>query len=208
MANEQVSWQDGWTGKWAHLGHRLGECWGNDTQDICYVNIPKCATSYIKGILQGCGGVWYHSEIPLDKSEYLIILRNPIERWCSGIAQYQYNTKKFDMTDQEVFEEITFDDHTELQTYFLQGVDLTRGTFIFMDENFNKNIKEWVKSKSFRTDVDIAKPINISKEDERETIKNKYFDLLEREPKYIETLLEYFKPDYDLINSVEYYGKF
>jgi len=107
-----------------------------------------------------------------------------------------------------VFKEITFDDHTELQTYFLQGVDLTRGTFIFMDENFNKNIKEWTKSKSFRTNVDIAHPINVSKDDERDTIKNKYLDLLEREPKYIDCLLDYFKPDYDLIKSVEYYGKF
>jgi len=204
MANKQ----DGSTGKWARQGHRLGECWGNDTENICYVNIPKCATSYIKGILQGCGGVWYHSEIPLDKLEYLIVLRNPIIRWCSGIAQYQFSNNRQDMTNEEVFETVTFDDHTDLQTYFLQGVDLTRGTFIFMDENFNKNIKEWVKSKSFRTDVDVAKPINVSKEDERETIKNKYLDLLEREPKYIQTLLEHFKPDYDLINSVEYYGKF
>lgn len=197
-----------WQDKWAHLGHRLGECWGNDTENICYVNIPKCATSYIKGILQGCGGVWYHSEHLLDKPEYLIVLRNPIERWCSGIAQYQFDTDNFDITNEEVFEEITFDDHTDLQTYFLQGVDLTRGTFIFMDEHFGKNIKEWVKSKSFRTDVDVTKPINVSKDDVRETIKNKYLDLLEREPKYVDRLLEYFKPDYDLINSVAYYGKF
>jgi len=193
--------------KWAEQGHRLGECWGNDTENICYVNIPKCATSYIKGILQGCGGVWYHSEIPLDKPEYLIVLRNPVERWCSGMAQYQVNNDIVDMPYEKVFKQITFDDHTELQTYFLQGVDLTRGTFIFMDEHFNRNIKEWVKSKSFRTDVDVAKPINVS-DDRRKEIKKKYIDILEHEPKYLNKILDHFKPDYDLINKVTYYGKF
>lgn len=208
MANEQILHETGWTGKWAHLGHRLGECWSDDTQNVCYVNIPKCATSYVKGVLQGCGGVWHHSEIPIDKPEYLIVLRNPIERWCSGIAQYQLNTGNFDMSDQEVFDNITFDDHTELQSYFLQGVDLLRGTFIMMNEHFKHNFSTWIKSKSYRTDVDVALPINESKHDVRESVKNKYMQLVKDEPKYLDQLLQHFDKDIKLIETVEYYGRF
>jgi len=81
-------------GRWAHLGHRLGECWVDEVNDKSYIHVPKNASSFIKGVLIGSGGFWHHSETLVNSGENLVILRDPIDRWCSGVAQYLYNTNQ------------------------------------------------------------------------------------------------------------------
>ena len=40
-------------GRWAHLGHRLGECWIDDTRDIAYIHIPKNALDVLAQQIYG-----------------------------------------------------------------------------------------------------------------------------------------------------------
>lgn len=192
-------------GRWAHLGHRLGECWVDEVHNKTYLHIPKNASSFIKGILIGSGGFWHHSEILVNSDENLIILRDPVERWCSGITQYLYNSKQ-DLSVDDVFDKITFDDHTDLQTYFLQGVDLERATFMLVNENLRANMNDWIVSNGYRTNVDIAIQYNASADDERVTTKDYYTDLLEQRPDLVLKLQQHFKEDYQLINRVKFYG--
>lgn len=192
-------------GRWAHLGHRLGECWVDDVNDKTYIHIPKNASSFVKGVLIGSGGFWHHSETLVNSSENLIILRDPIDRWCSGITQYLYNSKQ-DLSVNQVFDKITFDDHTDLQTYFLQDVDLSQSTFMLVDDNLRANINDWITSCGYRTNVDIAIQYNASADDDRITTKNYYIKLLEQQPDLVLKLQQYFEPDYALINRVKFYG--
>jgi hypothetical protein len=192
-------------GRWAHLGHRLGECWVDGVNDKTYIHIPKNASSFIKGVLIGSGGFWHHSELLVNSSENLIVLRDPIDRWCSGITQYLYNSKQ-DLSIDEVFDKITFDDHTDLQTYFLQDVDLTHATFMLVDDNLRANMNDWITERGYRTNVDIAIQYNASTDDERITTKNYYIELLEQRPDLVLKLKDYFAEDYKLIESVKFYG--
>jgi hypothetical protein len=191
-------------GRWAHLGHRLGECWVDEVNDISYIHIPKNASSFVKGVLMGCGGFWHHSETLVNSNENLIVLRDPIDRWCSGITQYLYNSKQ-DLSIEEVFNRITFDDHTDLQTYFLQGVDLSRATFMLVNDNLRKNLNNWIYNRGYRTNVDIAIEYNASSEDNRQTTKEYYVKLLEQNPELVLKLEQHFEEDYKLIGSVKFY---
>ena len=192
-------------GRWAHLGHRLGECWVDTVHNKSYIHIPKNASSFIKGVLIGSGGFWHHSETLINSGENLIILRDPIDRWCSGITQYLYNGK-LDLDDNEIFDKITFDDHTDLQTYFLQGVDLISATFMLVNDDLRANMNDWVANNGYRTNVDIAIQYNASTDDGRATTKDYYTKLLDQNPEFVLKLQQHFEADYELINRVKFYG--
>ena len=192
-------------GRWAQLGHSLGECWVDEVNDKTYIHIPKNASSFIKGVLIGSGGFWHHSETLINSNENLIMLRDPIDRWCSGITQYLHNSKQ-DLSAVEIFDKITFDDHTDLQTYFLQGVDLDHATFMFVDENLRANLANWIYDHGYRTNVDIAIEYNANGEDDRATTKNHYAELLDQNPEFVLKLQQHFEEDYKLIGKVKFYG--
>lgn len=192
-------------GRWVHLGHRLGECWVDEVNNKTYVHIPKNASSFVKGVLMGSGGFWHHSETLVNSDENLIVLRDPIDRWCSGITQYLYNSKQ-ELSEEEIFDRITFDDHTDLQTYFLQGVDFTKSTFILVNDNLRANLAKWIYENGYRTNVDIAIEYNASGDDERQTTKEYYVKLLEQNPNFVLKLQQHFEEDYKLIGGVKFYG--
>jgi hypothetical protein len=193
-------------GRWVHLGHRLGECWVDEVNNKSYIHIPKNASSFIKGVLIGSGGFWHHSETLVNSVENLIVLRDPVDRWLSGITQYLHNNHLVDMPAELIFDKITFDDHTDLQTYFLQGVDLTSATYMMVNDELRANVNDWIIERGYRTNVDIAIQYNASRDDDRITTKGYYANLLEQQPELVLKLKEHFAEDYELINSVQYYG--
>lgn len=191
--------------KWAHLGHELGECWVNDSNNITYINIPKNASSFIKACLMGSKNSWVFSHSFVDSNELLIALRDPIDRWLSGMAQYQFNSQEYAISDEDIFANVTFDDHTELQTYFLQNIDLSKATFLRVDENLRATIKKWANSRGLRADIDSVHTYNSSAEDHRADIKFKYTKILENSPAFLLKLKEHFAEDYRLISKVKFY---
>jgi hypothetical protein len=193
-------------GRWSHLGHRLGECWVDEVNDKTYIHIPKNASSFVKGVLIGSGGFWHHSETLINSSENIIVLRDPIDRWVSGITQYLHNSNQIDMPAELIFDKVTFDDHTDLQTYFLQGADLTKSTFMFVDDNLRANLANWIYDHGYRTNVDIAIEYNASSEDDRATTKDYYTKLLDQNPEFVLKLQQHFEEDYKLIGKVKFYG--
>ena len=190
-------------GKWAHLGHRLGECWVDETHHLTYVHIPKNASSFVKGCLIGCYGMWKHSETFVPADQYLIVLREPIERWVSGIAEYCFNSGNM-MTIEQALEQITFDDHTEQQVYFIKEVDLIRSTFLRVDDRLRDNLERWLKQFNYRTNIQIALEYNTSEGPKRDLI-NKFTEEINSNPAYKARLEEYFADDYKLYNNVTFY---
>lgn len=193
------------TDRWAHLGHRLGECWRDDSRNITYIHIPKNASSFVKGCLIGCGGFWKHSQELVNGQENLIVLRDPIERWCSGMAQYQFNCGHLNMPIDEVFAKITFDDHTDLQTYFLKDVDLIHTTYMRADHTLRDTITKWCLERGYQTNIGIVRDYNASLGDDREVLKDRYMKTLAERPDLVLKLKEHFALDYRLIENVQFY---
>ena len=188
--------------RWEFLGHRLGECWADENKSATFIPIPKNASSFIKGCLLSTNK-FTHNDTLVNADQYLIALRDPIERWISGIAQFMTIESNNHLTLQELVNTVTFDDHTELQTYFLQNVDLYKKcTFLRVDNNLKKNIGQWLIENKFNIDVSHIPNINQG----NEMIKNRFAAIVDGNSQIKLKLAKHYEQDYELINRVKFYG--
>jgi hypothetical protein len=190
--------------KWAHLGHHLGECWVNN-RSYTYINIPKNASSYLKACLMGSRTSWVYHDHFIETQQNLVILRDPVDRWCSGMAQSLFNSGK-ESSDDTIFKSITFDDHTELQTYFLQDIDLTKTIFFLVDDHLTKNLTDWAEENRNVITTKNISAYNASRYDHRDKLKKRFLDAVANYPEYMLKLKKHFEADYKLIESVKFYG--
>ena len=108
------------------------------------------------------------------------------------------------MSEQEIFDTITFDDHTELQTYFLQNLPIeNKTTFLKCDKNFTNTLNKFLMSNGYR-EVRNPYTVNVS-EGTKLQIKESLRNLLETHPEYLDRIKQHFSKDYELINSVKFY---
>jgi hypothetical protein len=187
--------------KWAHLGHTLGECWNDSDKSITFVNIPKNASSFIKGCLLSSGN-FTHSDSLVTADHYLVALRDPIDRWISGIAQFMNDENNQSVTLHDLVDRVTIDDHTELQTYFLEGVDLDRCTFIQVDKNLRTNLSAWFKENDYIVNMDNIPNINQG----NQLLKDRFAAMVDGNSQIKLKLVTHYEQDYALINRVKFYG--
>lgn len=189
------------SGKWAHLGHTLGECWSDTNKSITFVHIPKNASSFVKGCLLSSGN-FTHSDSLVIADHYLVMLRDPIDRWISGIAQFMNDANSHHITLHELVDRVVIDDHTELQTYFLEGVDLDRCTFIQVDKNLRTNLSAWFKENNYIVDIDNVPNIN----EGNQLLKDRFAAMVDGNSQIKLKLVTHYEQDYALINRVKFYG--
>jgi hypothetical protein len=116
----------------------------------------------------------------------------------------------FDLQDLEtvelIFDRVVFDDHTEQQVKFLQGIDTDRCIFLWCDENYRQNFSNLI--------TEYYGPNQYYKYDYQHVSENsperkKFKKIFSREienSKYLKQVQDYFQKDYELINSVKFYG--
>jgi hypothetical protein len=187
--------------RWAHLGHTLGECWNDQDKSITFIHIPKNASSFIKGCLISSNS-FTHSDSLVTADHYLITLRDPIERWISGVAQFMSDTNNQQVTLHKLIDRVAVDDHTELQTYFLEGVDLDRCTFIRVDKNLRTNLSAWFKKNNYVVDLDSIPNINQG----NQLLKDRVAAMIDGNSQIKLKLVTHYEQDYALINRVKFYG--
>ncbi len=76
---------------WERRGYVSGTCMFHDPTRLCYLNIPKNASTFLKENLVKQEWVMLHNSVRRVKRETtntIIILRDPIDRWFTGIAQH------------------------------------------------------------------------------------------------------------------------
>lgn len=185
--------------RWAHLGHRLGECW--HSKDITFVHIPKNASSFVKGCLINNG--WQHSDTLIKSDHYLVVLRDPLERWLSGMAEFMVNSNQLDLDTQIIFDTITFDDHTEQQLYFLQDVDYLNTTFLKFGNNLREDLNTFLIANGFANGITGIENINAS-DAVKQAIKNNLRQFMDMYPEYRTKVQKHFAADYNLYENVTY----
>lgn len=99
-----------------------------------FLNIPKNASTFMSMVLHQNN--WYYANLSEFKGKTVIcLLRDPLERWISGMATYSglyllgknYNSSHFiadynNLTEKLIFDNIVFDDHTVPQSDFINCV--------------------------------------------------------------------------------------
>lgn len=200
--------------KWAYKGHILGECFYCGSTSATYIHIPKNASSFIKSCLVNTRD-WFHCEKFITNNQYLIALRDPIDRWLSGMAQLIHSDPITEWTEELIFSTITFDDHTEKQVYFLQSLnldkDLNKCIFFKVDDTLSSKFIKWqlenfVKWENTRYPSTDVKKINVGTDtDGRAEIIQKLLTMIDNNPDNLLKLKEHFADDYRLIESVDFY---
>jgi hypothetical protein len=198
----------------AHRGHVFGECWSHASSNYMYVNIPKNASSWTKPNLKDWG--WecfnYHTD-NLDKIP-LIVLRDPVDRWLSGIGEYMYLYHKqyFGKTDIDpmvfdlIFDKISLDDHTERQVYFIEELDLDRAVFFKFGNDYRNQFSSFLESIGMNNQYYKYQPQHVSDlSPERKFWKSVFAEQIQN-PAYLARIKQHFKQDYDLINSVKFFN--
>lgn len=195
-------------------GHVFGECWSKPDTDLMYVNIPKNATSWTKpNLLDWSWEVYnYHTDNLYHKTA-MVVLRDPVERWLSGIAEYLYlyhrdwNNKSFtpELLDL-IFDKIAFDDHTEKQVYFIEGLDLSRCVFFWFDENYRQNFSTFLAENGMPNRYYNFEKQHVSDND---PVRRNFKEIFNRElqnSKYRNQVEDYFRQDLKLIEQTKFYG--
>jgi len=197
---------------WASKGHVQGECMSHYDSAYMYVHIPKNASSWTKPNLLDYGWEFYNYKSDMLDKHALIVLRDPVDRWLSGIAEYltlYHPTFTLDCPEliELVFDRVTFDDHTERQVYFIDGIDTSNATFFWCDENYRLNFSDFITENYGHNKYDRYDYQHVSENSpERKRFKQVFKQAIEREPKYLSRLKEYFEIDYRLIEQVQFYG--
>lgn len=203
----------GFLTQWTHKGHDYGTCMSHPTGSLMYVNIPKNASSWTKPNLLDWGWEFYnyHTDVQQRNKVAIVVLRDPIERWLSGIAEYfALYYPEFHMQDSEalalVFDRVCFDDHTERQIDFIHGLDTEQCIFLRCDENYKTLFSQLLDEHGMPNQYARYNNQHVS---EDSPVRKHFKELFRREiqnPKYLKQVEDYFRLDYDLIQSVRFYG--
>jgi hypothetical protein len=117
-----------------HRGLTYGGGRINPSGDYFYLNIPKNASNFLDRLFAHSGwDIDNIDSIDCEKTCSIIVLRDPVERWLTGITQYALSTlgshvgtqfvENYNLViEQLLFDQIIFDDHTMPQYYFFDRV--------------------------------------------------------------------------------------
>lgn len=201
----------------------FGNCYASENFDLMYIPIEKNVTKVVSSMLrkQGFQEYNFHKESRYNVPA-VIILRDPVERWISGVVEYLLlvymdtkqslnNMTRHNLTPEKVFEQINFDAHTFPQSWFLQGL-ISDCDYIWFDQNKKPQLIETVfkylgehnyndKLLYLGEYTHSNKPIS----DQKQQLTKLYKDMLEQNPDLLQKIKNFYAQDYELINSVKFY---
>ena len=192
---------------------------------LIYVNIPKNASSWIslqfnQGINHDAANINYHDIVNLAQCQFIVILRDPLDRWISGMTQMIYTEPETDLDgvannmnintfDWELgMEKIEYDNHTQKQVDFIYGIPHNQIVWLKFDDQLKDNFINLMLS--YGCDVEIKKSDkdNITlKNSAKHSVMAKIVSKLDQHIKYSQKTIDYYHEDYDLFNTVSFYKK-
>jgi hypothetical protein len=212
----------------------LGETWDLLGSKYSYMLIGKNASTWMYEFLSGVSEVKYGNSIltsPYDYRvpdasrlpTYIVILRDPVDRWCSAITEFLVNSRKFregiesierpwDLDNREIldllFGHAEFDWHTTPQVDFLDGLDTDQCIFFKLDQEFENTMRRFVeKELKIPTNDVIIRDImyNTSERKSHQAIRKVIDFEIKTHPRYHNQIKAYYAMDIKLFNSVKFY---
>jgi hypothetical protein len=193
--------------------HIYGAMGCNHYRKLFYVNIPKCASMWMREYIamhgHTCEDTWVGGNFTIDNLENytpIILLRDPVKRWASHSPASDFIVKNIQNSWalDDVFINLknwTTDEHMAPQTDFIAGLNLDRAVFFYCNTNLSKNVEHYFHTHGFN----VAPPDPTNKRPETLDKQSRLWEEILNTPKYFETFKQHFQKDYDLINSVNFY---
>ncbi len=175
--------------------HPFGLCVSVD-KDNAIVRIPKNASSLIAK--HGLERNWFYTGNKLHLVEpkfFHVVLRDPLERWISGVLEFQQRYEYPLWMILKNLKKIEFDEHTVPQYKFLP--DYGKLYFYNMDDG-GLDILLKHKFKLFPQSPPLPK-INSTNETKRKEIKDGIIEAMDKS--FVNNIKEYYAKDYKLIKE-------
>ena len=199
-----------------------------------YVVIGKNASTWMQEFFNMAGELKYGKYGPAVVAPYnynikqfgilpqkfIVILRDPVERWCSGITEFLVNKAKFregveesfTLSDREtldlLFGHVQFDWHTIPQVDFLDGLDTDQCIFFRLDQDFENTMKRFTeKELKIDTSKVILRPnsYNTAERESHSSIRKVIDFEIQTNPRYLDQIKAHYAMDIKLFNSVKFY---
>ena len=178
-----------------------------------YIPIPKNSSTLLRQIFINMG--YTNKNTIIDNERVIICLRDPIDRWFSGITEYVHRhyfetgllSKLSDANIKKIFKEKIYDEHTYPQTYFLPNNLNLDNTIFFDNKRIVSDISDFYLNQ-FGTVLDLTDLVQYRIQDDTVKINimtqlKSYYDT-NTEIKY--ELLELYNEDYKLIENATVYN--
>ena len=190
-----------------------------------YVSIGKVASTFMGEFLANLKWTntsYNYNEIDKQRlpKTYMVVLRDPVERWCSGIVEYLVNNRRFlegegsewSLQNREtldfIFGVAKFDRHTCSQVDYLHGLDTNECVFFKLDSNFEDTMKRFAE-KELNSPINDAIirdfAYNTSERETHKTLRNTINFQIKNNPRYMKTIKDHFKNDIILFDQVTFY---
>ena len=207
------------TKKEINNGHTYGECFIDQRRKNVYVNIPKNASTWAKEYFEfGYNYLQFdnfNKNTGLKKLPKIVILRDPVSRWISGISEYLMRHPSVVDIDNNVLQllinKMHFDPHTDCQVNFLHGLESNFCTFFYVDNKLQENLQDYMDQKHFEKGPNFFKVKDIKKNSMEENgnlrWKTQILDLMRLDDTIEKRIKEYYYDDYYLISKVNFYQK-
>lgn len=195
--------------------HIYGMCKVNDQHKLFYVLVPKNASTSIRTNLgkSGFRDGNYHDE-KLLKQGYtpIIVLREPIERWCSGFAEYinrRMGGKWSPILKSEealklIFQRPAQDEHTESQSMYIHGLDTGKSHVLRFDEELNKNLAALLRGYGIDNEIDDTGTKYMTSGGKLDC-KTFLMEMLQNDEDKMNRIKAFYRLDTELYDSVKYY---
>jgi hypothetical protein len=197
--------------------HRYGEGEKNIARRLVYYHIPKCASiwmrEYTLRLSQATHDPWlatYFTEEPLDDYTKIIILRDPVARWLSVCPAKQKIQRMVPNTPQcdQLFDDLESwlsDEHLAPQSDFIQGLDFSNAVWFWVDQTLSAKMETFVRA-HITDSVPAPEILNASPSDNDTKNAVKCWSALLEVPKYLDKFKQIYQRDYQLIDSIKFYG--
>lgn len=188
--------------------------------DYSYVMISKNASKWMEDVLELSSQINFTKCSSLDSKKYIVILRDPIDRWCSGITQYLHGEEVHrDLKNRDVldllFSQVHFDWHTIPQVKFLEGINTDDCIFFKMESNitntnrlsnFQNKVVDFLETE---LGLDLSKsnitPFKLMDNDAGQNAqyftKHRIHFEIQTNPRYMEQIKAYYAEDIKLYNQ-------
>lgn len=181
------------------------------------VSIPKNASSFSHkwASLSGWSSAtaYKSKEIDWDQlEEIIIIVRDPVERWISGVSQYikaailksgtanDFIANYNGYTERLIFDNVSnLDDHVFPQIYFFKDLypEIPR-KYIYINKNFEFNLKQELSLCDCINNLDKNRSIDDS---DKKELQDFFHTLLQKRKRLCKLVKNAYKKDYEFIEN-------